>query len=251
MTNVQRDTATVLGVEIDRLRMSQVLDLVDSRIERGQRLRIGVVNAAKLVNMQRDPDLDKDVSSSDIVLADGMSVVWASKLRANPLPERVAGIDLMHEILARAASGQRSVFFLGAREEVCAEVVRRAQQDYPGMQVAGHRNGYFDDADEAAIVEQINAANPDVLFVAMTSPKKERFMARWEQTLRVPVIHGVGGSFDVYAGLVSRAPEWMQRAGLEWLHRVLQEPGRMWRRYLVTNCIFVWRVATGLLAGKQ
>ncbi len=119
------------------------------------------------------------------------------------------------------------------------------------MQVAGHRNGYFDDTDEAAIVEQINAANPDVLFVAMTSPKKERFMARWEQTLRVPIIHGVGGSFDVYAGLVSRAPEWMQRAGLEWLHRVLQEPGRMWRRYLVTNCIFVWRVATGLLAGKQ
>lgn len=234
--------ARVLGVEIDGLTMPEVLDRIAKAIAERQRLRIGVVNAAKLVNMNLDDDLRVDVSSSDLVLADGMSVVWASKLGPYALPERVAGIDLMHKIMSNGANKQHRVYLLGAKQEVCEEVARRATVDYPGLEIAGYRNGYFDDPDEAQIVADINAANADVLFVAMTSPKKERFMARWEATLQVPVIHGVGGSFDVYAEKVTRAPEWMQRTGLEWLHRVFQEPGRMWRRYLTTNSLFVIKV---------
>ena len=248
---VMRDCVKVLDTAIDRLTMPQVLDLADAAIVEQRRLRIGVVNAAKLVNMKQDPELNSDVASSDIVLADGMSVVWASKLTARPLPERVAGIDLMHELLGRASSRQYGVFFFGAEEGVVQQVVSNARTDYPGMRIAGYRNGYFDEGDEMEIVEHINAATPDVLFVAMTSPKKERFMARWAETLTVPIIHGVGGSFDVYAGKVSRAPVWMQRSGLEWLHRVLQEPQRMWRRYLTTNCLFVWRVGTSMLNKKR
>ncbi|MFK7913289.1 MAG: WecB/TagA/CpsF family glycosyltransferase [Pseudomonadales bacterium] len=237
-----KDQACVLGVDIDGMTMADVLSKVALAIRSRRRLRIGVVNAAKLVNMDLDEALRLDVSSSDLILADGMSVVWASKLGPYTLPERVAGIDLMHDIMRNGAAHGHRVFLLGAKQAVCDEVAKRASADYPGIVIAGQRNGYFDDPDEAAIVAEINAAQPDVLFVAMTSPKKERFMARWEDTLTVPVIHGVGGSFDVYAGVVSRAPEWMQRTGLEWLHRVLQEPGRMWRRYLTTNSLFVIKV---------
>jgi N-acetylglucosaminyldiphosphoundecaprenol N-acetyl-beta-D-mannosaminyltransferase len=110
--------------------------------------------------------------------------------------------------------------------------------DYPGVQVAGSRDGYFKDAEEQAVAADIGASRADILLVAMTSPKKEKFLARWSETLGVPVCHGVGGSFDVMAGKVERAPDLWQRLGLEWLYRVKQEPRRLWRRYLVTNALF-------------
>ena len=232
----------VLGVDVHALTMDDVLARVQRAIDDRRRLRIGVVNAAKLVNMGRDAALFEDVSSSDLVLADGMSVVWASRINDTQLPERVAGIDLMHRIMADGAASERRVFLLGAKEEVNDEVARRALTDYPGLIIAGQQHGYFSEAEEDSILSKINAARADVLFVAITSPKKERLMAQWGDALNTPVVHGVGGSFDVYAGKVSRAPVWMQSAGLEWFHRVLQEPGRMWRRYLVTNALFVFRV---------
>ena len=243
--------STVLGTPVHKLTMDELLERIAVAVERQRRLRIGVVNAAKLVNMQRDPDLDRDVRTSDLVLADGMSVVWASRILGVPLPERVAGIDIMFRTLELGREPGYRVFLLGASEDVCSSVAEQITSDYPGVQVAGRRNGYFSPEDEAGIVEQINEAAPDVLFVAISSPIKERFMSKWEEKLTVPVIHGVGGSFDVYAGKVSRAPAWMQKGGLEWLHRVLQEPGRMWRRYLVTNTRFVIGVLRQALAGNR
>jgi N-acetylglucosaminyldiphosphoundecaprenol N-acetyl-beta-D-mannosaminyltransferase len=211
---------------------------VDEAIERRSRLRIGVVNAAKLVNMRRDTRLREDVLASDLILADGVSVVWASRLLGDPLPERVAGIDLMTAMLGRASHRGYRVYCLGATHEVLERAVARMLADFPGLMIVGQRDGYFGAEEEEEVAREIAAARPDILFVAMTSPKKENFLGRWSPRMGVPVCHGVGGSFDVLAGKVRRAPEAWQRLGLEWLYRVRQEPRRMWKRYLVTNTAF-------------
>ena len=234
--------ALVLGVPIDRLTMGETLQRVEEAIARRSRLQIGVVNAAKLVNMDRDPLLRQDVLGSDLILADGASVVWASRLLGDPLPERVAGIDLMLGILERGASKGWRIYCLGATREVLERSTERMLADFPGIQIVGRRDGYFGAAEEEGVARDIAAARPDVLFVAMTSPKKENFLGRWSKTLDVPVCHGVGGSFDVVAGKVRRAPVAWQRLGLEWLYRTIQEPRRLAKRYFVTNAAFSARV---------
>jgi N-acetylglucosaminyldiphosphoundecaprenol N-acetyl-beta-D-mannosaminyltransferase len=237
----------LFGVPIAAATMEDALDRVEAAIARRERLQIGVVNAAKIVNMQRDPLLREDVLSSDVIYADGMAVVWASRLLGRPLPERVAGIDLMKNILGRGAQRGWRVFCLGATDEVLDKAVARMAADYPGVSIVGRQHGYFGPADEEEVARAIADTRPDVLFVAMTSPKKENFLARWTGLINAPVCHGVGGSFDVLAGKVERAPEAWQRLGLEWLYRVKQEPRRLWRRYLVTNTLFCGMVLGQLL----
>jgi N-acetylglucosaminyldiphosphoundecaprenol N-acetyl-beta-D-mannosaminyltransferase len=228
----------MFGVPISALTMEQVVSLVDDTIARRATLLLGVVNAAKLVNMRRDKRLRKAVLAADMILADGVAVVWASRLLGRRLPERVTGIDLMHEMLQRGTDRHYRVFCLGATDEVLETTVARIRADYPGVVVAGYRNGYFSSDNELEIVESIRAARPDILLAAMSSPKKEIFLERWFGRLDVPICHGVGGAFDVLAGKVRRAPDGWQRLGLEWLYRVVQEPRRLWRRYMVTNTLF-------------
>ena len=235
-------TVHLFDIPIKAMTMHQSLDLIHQAITMRASLHIGVVNAAKVVNMVRNPLLGKDVRSSDVIFADGASVVWASRLLKCPLPERVAGIDLMMGMLARGTEYGYSVYLLGATEEVNRTVAERIAVDYPGVVVAGRRNGYFSNDEQEAIANDIAQANPDILLVAITSPKKEQFLARWSDRIQVPICHGVGGSFDVYAGKVKRAPLAWQRSGLEWLYRLFQEPRRMWKRYLVTNSLFCWLV---------
>lgn len=228
----------LFGVPIEALTMDEVLSIVDDTIERRQRLLIGMVNAAKLVNMRRDESLGQSVREADMILADGMAVVWACWLLGRRLPERIPGIDLMHHMLKRSSERGHRVYCLGAEEEVLSKAVMRMQVDHPGLAIAGYQHGYYDAEDEPRIVERIRASKPDILLVAMTSPKKERFLARWSDRMDVPVCHGVGGSFDILAGKTKRAPRALQNLGLEWLYRVIQEPRRLWRRYLVTNSLF-------------
>lgn len=235
--------ANLFGIPVQAVSLDQALDRVDRAVTSKERLHIGVINASKIVKMRHDPELSESVLQSDVVFADGMSVVWASRILGDPLPERVAGIDLMHGILERGKSRGYRVFCLGAKQEILDKVCEEFARLYPGVVIAGARNGYFGEAEEEQVAEQIRASRADILFVAITSPKKENFMARWGDVCNVSVVHGVGGSFDVVAGLVRRAPEKWQRAGLEWLYRVLQEPGRLWKRYLVTNTIFVAMIA--------
>jgi N-acetylglucosaminyldiphosphoundecaprenol N-acetyl-beta-D-mannosaminyltransferase len=237
----------LLGVPIADRTMAQAVAEIGAAIESRTPLHIGVVNAAKIVNMRQDAQLRASVLESDLILADGMSVVWASWILGSRLPERVAGIDLMHGMLRLADERHYRVFCLGAEEDVLQKTVARIREDYPGAVIAGSRNGYFGAGDEAALAAHIAASRPDMLFVAMTSPKKENFLARWSATMNVPVCHGVGGSFDVMAGKVQRAPQLWQRLGLEWLYRVKQEPGRLWKRYLVTNALFCQLVIADLL----
>jgi N-acetylglucosaminyldiphosphoundecaprenol N-acetyl-beta-D-mannosaminyltransferase len=232
----------LFDIPIKAMTMDQVLGLIEQAISSASPLQIGVVNAAKVVNMYRNPSLGADVLSSDVIFADGASVVWASHILGTPLPERVAGIDLMMGMLERGQKKGYRVYLLGATEEVNQTVANRIKADYPGVIVAGRRNGYFTADDEEAIANDIAQTSPDILLVAITSPKKEQFLARWSDRIKVPICHGVGGSFDVYAGKVKRAPLSWQRCGMEWLYRLLQEPGRMWKRYLVTNSLFCWLI---------
>jgi N-acetylglucosaminyldiphosphoundecaprenol N-acetyl-beta-D-mannosaminyltransferase len=251
MTSGSPARAVVLGCAIDRLDMGQTvarcLELVDSR-RYGQHM---AVNAAKLVAMQDDARLREIIASCDIVNADGQGVVWASKLVGDPVPERVAGIDLMHELLAAAARRGDRVFILGARAEVLERAVENLRARYPDLRIAGHRDGYFSDGEVPDVLHSIRAAEADMLFVAMSSPRKELFLASHGPELGTPFVMGVGGSIDVAAGAARRAPRVVQRIGIEWLFRLLQEPGRMWRRYLPVNARFVTLVGREWLARRN
>jgi N-acetylglucosaminyldiphosphoundecaprenol N-acetyl-beta-D-mannosaminyltransferase len=159
-----------------------------------------------------------------------------------PLPERVAGIDIMANLVKLAAEKKYKIFFLGAKEDVVKQVVEVYTNMYGSNIIAGYRNGYFVKEEEQAVARQIADSGASILFVAMSSPKKEIFLNTYKNLIQIPFIMGVGGSFDVVSGLVKRAPLWMQKWGLEWFYRVMQEPRRMWKRYLFGNSEFIYLV---------
>ncbi|MCL3817845.1 WecB/TagA/CpsF family glycosyltransferase [Aeromicrobium wangtongii] len=229
----------LFGLRIDAMTLDEVVELADVAVRTRRRLLVGVVNAAKIVHLRSDPLLRSSLLECDVLLADGQSVVWASRLLGEPLPERVAGIDLFEQLLARADRDRRAVYLLGATPSVLDAVETAVDTRWPGARVVGSRDGYFDASQSGEVAASIAASGADMLFIAMPSPKKEIFLGTYGATLGVPVMHGVGGSFDVIGGLTRRAPARWQRWGLEWLYRVLQEPGRLWRRYLTTNTAFM------------
>jgi len=231
-------TVSLFGLPVDALDMEAVLEVCGASLAGRQRLMIGVVNAAKVVSARRDSELQASLLECDVLLADGQSVVWASRLLGSPLPERVAGIDIFERLLAKAAKDGAGVYLLGARPNVVQRLRTQLELDYPGLVVAGARDGYFSAEEAEEVASDIRRSGADMLFLGMVSPKKENFLRAWGPTLGVSVLHGVGGSFDVLAGVTKRAPEAWQRAGLEWLYRLLQEPRRMWKRYLTTNAAF-------------
>lgn len=231
------------NIPVDALTMQQTMDVIHEAIQKKKPIHHVVVNAAKIVNAQKNQELMDSIVHCDIVNADGQAVVWASRLLNRPLPERVAGIDLMENLVKSAPEKGYKIFFLGAKEEVVREVVRKYTELYGNDIIAGYRNGYFNKEEELHIAQQIADSNSDILFVAMTSPKKEIFLKTYKHLINTPFIMGVGGSFDVVSGRVKRAPLWMQSYGLEWLYRTLQEPRRMWKRYLYTNTRFIYLVA--------
>jgi N-acetylglucosaminyldiphosphoundecaprenol N-acetyl-beta-D-mannosaminyltransferase len=229
----------LMGCKVDNLNMEETLGAVEGFIRAGTPHQHVVVNVDKIVKASRDPGLRRIINDCDLINADGMPVVWASRLLGKPLKERVTGVDLFEALMARAAQKGWRVFLLGAREEVVSGVARLYPARYPGLAIAGYRNGYWKPEEEAQVVAQIAAARADILFVAISSPKKEAFLARHQAAMQVPFAMGVGGTFDVAVGLVKRAPVWMQNAGLEWFYRFLQEPRRMFRRYFIDDMAFV------------
>lgn len=235
--------ANILNCHVDKLTMNETIKLIDESIQSKSKLQHVVVNAAKLVNMQSDLELHNSVVSCDIINADGQAVVWASKILGDPLPERVAGIDIMENLVELAHQKNYNIFFLGAKEDIVKEVVNKYSKRYSPDIIAGYRNGYFDKAEEREVARQISSSGADILFVAITSPKKENFLRQNSDLLvNVSFTMGVGGSFDVVSGYTKRAPVWMQKVGMEWFYRFAQEPKRMWKRYLRTNSLFVWYV---------
>ena len=231
------------NIPIDALTMSQTLEKVENAITLNKQIHHTVVNAGKVVMMQTDKELEKSVIDADIINADGQAIVWAANLLGYKLPERVSGIDLMEELVKRSFKNGYKCFFFGATEEVVTKLVNIYAMQYSEDIIAGYRNGYFDKEEEEGIALQITESGANILFVAITSPKKEIFLNTYKKQLQnVNFIMGVGGSFDVIVGKVKRAPLWMQNIGLEWFYRFLQEPKRMWKRYLVGNTKFIYLV---------
>ncbi|MFC9297142.1 WecB/TagA/CpsF family glycosyltransferase [Streptomyces sp. NPDC057011] len=234
-----RRRQSLFGVMLDPLTMDETVRRCLDAVRRGEQIEIGMVNAAKLVNMRRDPRLARAVSGCDLVLADGQAVVWAGRALGVRLPERVAGIDLFMRLLAAAEKEDISVYLLGAQQQVLDLMLRQIAERFPKLRVAGSRNGYFADSDQESVADAIAESRAQLLFLGMTSPKKEIFTAGYGTRTGAHVVHGVGGSFDILAGITKRAPLVWQRMGLEWFYRTLQEPRRLGRRYLTTNAAFL------------
>ena len=216
--------------------------------------------------MQHDKVLYDSVVNSSLITPDGQSIVWASKMLGNPLKGRVAGIDLMHNLVAMAHQKKQKIYLLGAKQQVVEKVANtyakkyspelvgakqqvvekvaaRFKKKYNPSIIAGYRNGYFTPQQEAQIAKDISDSNAQMLFVGIASPLKEHFIHKHKEALKnINLIMGVGGSFDVLAGFTKRAPLWMQGIGMEWFFRFVQEPKRMWKRYLVGNTTFIYLV---------
>jgi N-acetylglucosaminyldiphosphoundecaprenol N-acetyl-beta-D-mannosaminyltransferase len=232
----------IFGCPIDILTMSETVDLARSAmLQRKTTLHVAL-NVAKLVNMRSDPILATDVRNSDLVGIDGMGILLAAKLFGLPVKERVAGVDLLQELLGVCAEEGFRPFFLGATPRVLRKACDAVTAKHPAIRFAGMHDGYFAADQEEQVVGEICDSAADCLFIAMPTPRKERFLSAHRDQLRVPFVMGVGGSFDILAGEITRAPSVMQKLGLEWLFRVYQEPGRMWWRYFRTNTIFAGMV---------
>ena len=228
----------VLGTPVDPWTMEQTVEATDALIKEGRFAHLIGVNADKLLQMRDDPEMDACVRRCEIVNADGASMVMAAKKLGVDLPGRVAGIDLMWELCGLAEREGHRVYLLGAKAEVVAKTAGVLSERYPNIVLAGYRDGYFGDDEFDAVIAEVEQTKPDILLVGITSPKKERLIERFRKLGAMGAFVGVGGSFDVVSGNIPRAPMWMQRANLEWLFRMMQEPKRLVKRYLVGNTRF-------------
>ncbi len=242
-----REVASFLGVPVHLLTMEQTLTRVADAMREKRKILHVALNVAKFVKLQRDEELRADVFGADLVGVDGAGIILGARLFGIHVPERVAGVDLMHNVLALCAERGYRPYLLGAHPDVLEIALNKLKQQHPNIEIAGSQHGYFKPEQEADIITAIRAAQPDCLFVGMPTPRKERFMAAHRANLDVPFVMGVGGGIDILAGHVRRAPEIWQRNGMEWLYRILQEPRRMWWRYLSTNLLYAGILAKALL----
>lgn len=232
--------------------MVETLNLVETAIKDYQQIVYADVNADKIVTLQHNKLIQDYFKEATIVNADGQAVIWSAKLFGHQLKERVTGVDLMQKLVELSAKKSYKIYFLGAKEEVISTLVQKYETTFGKNIIAGYRNGYFKQEDENQIIEDIINSKANLLFVAIISPKKEEFLHTHKQALKnVNFIMGVGGSFDVHAGFIQRAPIWMQKSGLEWLFRVYQEPRRMWKRYLISNTKFIILLLKTYLTEKK
>lgn len=239
-----------LDAPMHALTMEETLAIATEAMRRRRPLHHTVVNVAKLVAMRDNAELREDVATADMINVDGAGVLWGARLMGHRVPERVAGVDIMEQLFAVAAREGFRPYLLGAEQQVLDAVVDRLGREHPSLVVAGARNGYFKPEDEAGIIADINASGADCLFVAMPTPRKERFLKQYRPDLGTSFVMGVGGSFDVYGGKVARAPRLVQRLGLEWLFRIVQEPGRLWKRYATTNSAYAVLLLKALLSRR-
>ena len=237
-----------LGLKLDALSFDETLDYCDELIRSRGKQHV-VLNAAKVVAASKSDELTRIINNSDIVNADGMSVVWAARLLGIKIPERVSGIDLMNRLVDLSSTKGYSIFLLGSEQNVLDAVFSNFVERKAN--IVGIRDGFWQANEEPYIVEKIASTSPDILFVAIPSPAKEVFLSRHLEDLNTGLVVGVGGSFDVVAGKVKRAPLAAQKVGLEWFFRLLQEPRRMLKRYLVGNTEFMILVGKSWLKSKR
>lgn len=241
-----------LNCPLNSITMDQTVEqcLAWSRSPRQPHLLV-TINANTLVTMRKDEQLRTACVTADLTVADGMPVVWACNWLNTPVKGRVAGVDLLTRLLEVGSQHQLRVYFLGAKLEVLKQLIKVCQERYPGVNIVGYHDGYFNESEHARIVTEIRNSGADFLFIGMPTPFKEIWGHRYKTELNIPLIFGVGGSFDVLAGFVRRAPRWMQHIGMEWFWRVMMEPRKLWKRHLVCNSTFIWLVLYELLSYRR
>ena len=230
---------SILNTYVNNLSVEETIEQVENIIEKRVPTQHVVINASKVNLMEEDKELRKIVNSCPLINADGASIVWAAKKLGIPLTERVTGCDLFQKLVEISETKGYKIYLFGAKEEVVVRVKNIFEEKYPNIQIVGYRNGYFTEEDEKEIVKDMRESHADMMFVAFSSPKKEYWVSKYINELNIPFVMGVGGSFDIVAGVTDRAPLWMQKHGLEWFYRFIQEPRRMWKRYIVGNLKFV------------
>mgnify|MGYP001214324917 CR=1 FL=1 len=238
-SNMKKDRYKIMNTYVNVVSMEETIQRVEKIIKMRKPTQHVVINASKVNLMEKDPELRRIVNACPLINADGASIVWAAKRLGVPLKERVTGCDLFQRLVAVAAEKGYRVYLFGAKEEVVVKVKQIFEKQYPGIQIVGYRNGYFTEADEPEIVKNMAESGADMMFVAFSSPKKEYWVNKYINQLNIPFVMGVGGSFDIVAGVTERAPIWWQEHGLEWLYRFIQEPRRMWKRYIIGNAKFI------------
>ncbi|MEZ4733181.1 MAG: WecB/TagA/CpsF family glycosyltransferase [Caldilineaceae bacterium] len=241
----------ILGTPIDDINMGEALNRLEEFIDTGRKTgkghQIATINADFVVKSLHDAELRRILQEADMATADGMPLVWSARLLGVPLEGRVTGADMVPALAERAARNGYSIYFLGAAPGVAEKAAQILQQQYPGLQIAGIASPSPEAvrAGDAAIIAECKAAKPDILLVAFGNPKQEKWIYRPAQELGIPVMIGVGGTFDFIAGVTKRAPRWMQQSGLEWVYRLLQQPGRLWKRYTTDffgfGFFFLWQ----------
>ncbi len=219
----------ILGVNVNSLTMAQAVEAVQQFIAEKKVALVATANAEMLMRSTQDEELKDILNQADLVVPDGAGTVWAAGHLGEPMPERVAGFDLAQELMREAPARGDRIYFFGSAPGVADKAKAKAEELYPGIQVVGTRNGFFTEADEPGIIAEIKAARPDILLAALGVPKQEKWLKKHMQELQVPVSIGVGGTLDVMAGIMERAPLWMQKAKLEWLFRGLKQPSRAGR----------------------
>ena len=229
----------MLNTCVDPLTMEETIVKIKDFIKNKECVQHVVINASKVNLIQQDRNLREIVNNCPLINADGQSIVWAAKKLGYYIPERVTGIDLFQRMVEDSEKEGYRVYFFGAKEEVVKKVVEIYMSKYPNLQVAGYRNGYFTEEEGIKIAKDIRDSKADILFVAFSSPKKEYWIDKYKDIMEVPFSMGVGGSFDIVAGVTKRAPRWMQKCGMEWFYRFVQEPKRMWERYIIGNFNFI------------
>jgi N-acetylglucosaminyldiphosphoundecaprenol N-acetyl-beta-D-mannosaminyltransferase len=234
-----------LGCRLDAISREEILSRCGEAMDGGGRLRIEGVNVAKLIDARGSHALREALDEAEIVHVDGTGLAWGLALLGRKFPPKRAGFRLMLDLVEAGARRGRRAYLLGATQDVVEEAARVLRRRYPGIVIAGVRNGYFAAAEEAAVVQAIRDSGAHLLFIGISSPKKEIFLKRHWPDLGVPVAMGVGGSFDAISSKVRTAPLWLERLGFAWIFRLVQEPRRLFMRYLLTNTAFL-----GLLLGE-
>ncbi len=236
-----KNRVNILGVPVDMVNREEAFAVFEKIFREPGCSMIVTPNSEIVQNASKDEELKALIGEADLIIPDGIGLVYASKIMGCPLSERVTGIDFLETIIAHLAETGESIFFFGSKPGVADAAAARMKEKYPGLRVAGTQNGYFTPEEEPGIVEQINASGADFLCVALGAPKQERFIAQHrEEFTSVRGAIGVGGSLDVWAGNLKRAPEFYRKHGLEWLYRFIQQPSRIGR--MAALPVFMLRV---------
>ena len=230
-------TIKILGVPVHPYTMKGAVEKILERVSQSKKTFVVTANAEIIMMGQSDDEYMEILNNAALVLPDGAGTVWAGRKLGYEVPERVAGYDLFLNLMTEAAQKKLKVFFFGSAPGVAEEAKQKCEMLYPGVSIVGCRDGYFKEEDNLAIVEEINNSGADLLFVALGAPKQEKWLAKFQDILKPLLLMGIGGSFDVVAGKMERAPKWMQDASLEWLFRLYKQPSRLGRMLVLPKFV--------------